>query len=200
MGYRRHILLLFTIFSNIPSFAQLDNARIHDLKEGRVIHDTSYIYWLPYEPGKKFFLIQGWQSQYSHKGELSLDFKMKSGNKVYAAREGIVTDVKEDSDRGGMGNEYLNDGNHIVILHSDGYYGGYWHLQKDGAFVNVGDTVKKGQLIGLSGNTGYSAFPHLHFWVYKKGDSLQTIPTRFQLRKDIRYLKPGQFYRSVHGN
>jgi murein DD-endopeptidase MepM/ murein hydrolase activator NlpD len=192
------ILLLSFLYSR-TTFSQLDNSTIRDLKGGRVIYDTSYIYWLPYEPGKKFFLIQGWQSQYSHKGELSLDFKMKSGNKVYAAREGIVSAVKKDSDRGGAKDEYLGDGNHVVILHSDGSYAGYWHLQKDGDFVNVGDTVNKGQLIGLSGNTGYSAFPHLHFWVYKSDSGAKkTIPTRFQLRNGIHYLRPGQFYKSIH--
>ncbi|MEI9909620.1 MAG: M23 family metallopeptidase [Bacteroidota bacterium] len=42
----------------------------------------------------------------------------------------------------------------------------YWHLQKDGALVNVGDTVKTGQAIALSGKTGYAAVPHLHFMVW----------------------------------
>src|SRR6185369_7524377 len=139
MGNCKFTFLIFILFGPILAFAQLDNKTIHDLKEGRVIYDTSYIYWLPYEPGKKFFLIQGWQSQFSHKGELSLDFKMKAGNKVFAAREGIVTEVKKDSDKGGTGDEYSAYGNHIVILHNDGSYGGYWHLQKDGAFVNPGD-------------------------------------------------------------
>ena len=83
MGNCKFTFLIFILFGPILAFAQLDNKTIHDLKEGRVIYDTSYIYWLPYEPGKKFFLIQGWQSQFSHKGELSLDFKMKAGNKIY---------------------------------------------------------------------------------------------------------------------
>jgi len=42
------------------------------------------------------------------------------------------------------------------------------YLKKDGVLVNVGDTVKQGQHIGYSGNTGYTAFPHLHFQVYDK--------------------------------
>ena len=54
----------------------------------------------------------------------------------------------------------------IVIQHPDGSRAGYWHLQKDGALVNVGDTVSKGQVIGLSGKTGYAFQPHLHFIVW----------------------------------
>ena len=191
------ILPLITLTSLI-STAQLDNQTIRDLKGGRIEKDTSYVYWLPYEHRKSYLLIQGWQSNMSHKNELSLDFKMKPGTTVCAAREGVVTSTREDSDRGGMKDEYMNDGNHVVIQHSDGSYAAYWHLQKDGVLVNEGDTVAKGQAIGLSGNTGYSAFPHLHFEVYKTSMSYSTIPTRFNTKKGIRYLRPGKFYRSIH--
>jgi murein DD-endopeptidase MepM/ murein hydrolase activator NlpD len=195
---RSAFLLPLAVVCFQQAAAQLDNATIRDLKGGRVINDTSYIYWLPYEMGKKFFLIQGWESSYSHKGELSLDFKMKTGTRIMAAREGIVKEVKEDSDKGGTKEEYLSEGNHIVIQHSDGTCSGYWHLQKDGSFVQQGDTVTKGQCIGLSGNTGYSAFPHLHFWVYKNDGGFKTLPTRFHTKSGPRYLRPGHFYQSVH--
>ena len=196
---KRIAMLWLLLFVAHNSFSQLDDRTIHDLKLGHVTRDTSYVYWLPYEPHKRFLLIQGWASKFSHNnGELSLDFKMRPGNKIYAAREGIVSDTKEDSNEGGAKDEYLNKGNYVVIRHSDGSLGGYWHLQKDGALVDKGDTVKKGQLIGLSGNTGYSAFPHLHFWVYNRDSVLKTYPTRFVTRKGIRYLRPGRSYLSVH--
>lgn len=191
-------LTVFVFFFSGSSIAQLSNNEIHDLKSGRVTGDSSYIYWLPYESGKKFWLVQGWQSHFSHKGELSLDFKMKTGTQIFAAREGIVSAVKEDAVDGAAKSEYLGNGNHVVIAHSDGSFAGYWHLQHEGVLVNVGDTIRKGQLIGLSGNTGYSAFPHLHFWVFKNEDGFKTIPTRFATRKGARYLRPGQFYRSLH--
>jgi murein DD-endopeptidase MepM/ murein hydrolase activator NlpD len=191
------LLSFITLLSFTTTRAQLSNQEIHDLKGGRVEKDTSYIYLLPFEPGKSFFLVQGWQSHFSHKGELSLDFKMKTGNNIYAAREGIVSAVKEDATLGGAKQENLGNGNHVVIKHSDGSYGGYWHLQFEGALVNVGDTVKRGQLIGLSGNTGYSAFPHLHFWVFREDGGFKTIPTRFITKTGIRYLRPGRFYKSV---
>jgi murein DD-endopeptidase MepM/ murein hydrolase activator NlpD len=191
--------LLSSLFSlsSLSLSAQLNNQAIRDLKGGRVENDTSYVYWLPYQNKKSFLLIQGWQSNMSHKNELSLDFKMKPGTKVCAAREGVVTSTKEDSDRGGMKAEYMGDGNHVVIRHVDGTYAAYWHLQKDGVIVNVGDNVYKGQAIGYSGNTGYSAFPHLHFEVYTSSMGYSTIPTRFLTRKGIRYLRPGKFYRSI---
>ena len=117
-------LSLFFLYS-FTSFAQLPNKTIHDLKSGRVTDDTSYVYWLPWQHHKSFLLIQGWQSSFSHKGELSLDFKMKTGTVICAAREGVITSTREDSDRGGAKSEYMNDGNHVIIRHSDGSYAGY---------------------------------------------------------------------------
>ena len=180
------------------SLAQLSDAKIRDLKLGQVSNDTSYVYWLPFEPGKKFFLVQGWESKHSHKDELSLDFKMKPGTKIFAARAGTVVAVKKDSDKGGVKDEYLDQGNHIIIEHADSSFAGYWHLEKNGAVVSIGEQVKKGQFIGTSGNTGYSAFPHLHFYVYTKHGALKTLPTRFATKDGVRYLRPGQFYTSIH--
>ena len=192
------ILFFIEILLNPGLFAQLPDSTIRDLKDGKVVNDTSYIYWLPFESGKKYFLVQGWESKHSHKDELSLDFKMKPGTKIFAAREGIVIKVKEDSDKGGVKDEYLNERNHIIIQHADGSYAGYWHLEKNGAQVNVDDHIVKGQYIGRSGNTGYSAFPHLHFYVYIRQSQFKTLPTRFVTSKGVRYLRPGQYYKSIH--
>jgi Peptidase family M23 len=66
---------------------------------------------------------------------------------------------KEGGDQGGWNKKYRPYGNNIVIQHPDGTRAGYWHLQHNGAWVSVGDTVRKGQAIGLSGKTGYAALP-----------------------------------------
>jgi murein DD-endopeptidase MepM/ murein hydrolase activator NlpD len=188
------LLFLFFAFS-ISANAQLTDKQIYDLKGGRVKPDNSPVYTLPFSKGSKFLLIQGYNSKMSHKGELSLDFKMQKGSKVCAAREGIVTATKADSDVGGLKDEYLSQGNHIIITHSDGSVAMYWHLKKDGVLVHVGDTVKQGQHIGYSGNTGYTAFPHLHFQVQDKNGN--DIATRFNTKKGIIYLRPGKYYKGV---
>jgi murein DD-endopeptidase MepM/ murein hydrolase activator NlpD len=176
--------------------AQLTDREIYDLKGGRVKPDNSYVYYLPFSKGSKFFLIQAYNSKMSHTKELSLDFKMKKGSKICAARDGVVIAAKADSDVGGLKDEYLSQGNHIIIRHSDGSTAMYWHLQKDGVLVNEGDTVKQGQHIGYSGNTGYTAFPHLHFQVQDKNGN--DIATRFITRKGIIYLRPAKYYKCVH--
>jgi murein DD-endopeptidase MepM/ murein hydrolase activator NlpD len=167
------------------------------LQKGIIKDDTSFVYQLPYEEGKKYCLIQGYFSRFSHKERAALDFKMKRGTKILAARAGIVVRAKEDGDRGGLNKKYRPYGNNIVIQHADGSRAGYWHLQKEGALVNVGDTVITGQLIGLSGKTGYAALPHLHFlvWDFDNKGQWQQVPTRFQTRKGIKYLKPLMKYK-----
>ena len=172
---------------------------IRDLKQGKFKDDSSYIYRLPFEAKKKVFLVQAYESKMSHKGERALDFKLKKGTRICAAREGVVTVLREDSDKGGLKQENLSDGNYITILHNDGSVAHYWHLQKNGVVVHTGDTIKRGQLIGLSGNTGFSAFPHLHFEVqgYDTNGNYVQLPTRFNTRRGAIYLRPGKFYRTL---
>lgn len=143
-------------------------------------------------------MAQGYESMFSHKSSKALDFKVKIGTKVCAARGGVVTAVRKDSDAGGLKQANLSDGNYVFIKHADGSEANYWHFQKDSVFVSVGDTVITGQLIGKSGNTGYSAFPHLHFEVrgYDANGNYTGLPTRFYTQQGVIYLRPGKFYRT----
>src|SRR5687767_13168567 len=97
--------------------------------------DTSYVYDLPYEKGKSYRVIQGYFSQFSHKERAALDFNMKPGARITAARGGVVLRLKEDSDKGGFNEKYRPHGNFVVIQHDDGSRAGYWHLKKDGVLV-----------------------------------------------------------------
>lgn len=174
---------------------------VTDLKNGKFKEDSSHIYTLPFEHKKKVYVVQGYQSMFSHKGEIAIDFKVKTGTKVCAARGGVVTAMREDSDERGLKTENLSDGNYIYIRHEDGSEANYWHFMKDGVLVNTGDTVKTGQVIGLSGNTGYSAFPHLHFEVRgydPASGSIKQLPTRFYTNDGVVYLWPRRFYKTVH--
>jgi murein DD-endopeptidase MepM/ murein hydrolase activator NlpD len=170
--------------------------QIKFLQKGILKDDTSYVYALPFEPGKKHCVLQGYFGPFSHKERAALDFKMKKGTKICAARDGVVTRVVEENTRGGWSRKNRPFANLIIIQHDDGSRSGYWHLQHNGALVNVGDTVKKGQVIGLSGKTGYSATPHLHFMVWASGGGRwQQVPTRFKTDKGILYLRGWKKYK-----
>jgi murein DD-endopeptidase MepM/ murein hydrolase activator NlpD len=180
---------------HINCFAQLPDREIRHLKTGRVTVDSSYVYALPYEAGKKYLFIQGANSNMSHTNELSFDFKMKKLSPICAARDGKVIATKSDSNKGGLKKEFLGDGNHVIIEHTDGSTAHYWHLSQNSVLVSIGEHVKKGQVIGASGNTGYTAFPHLHFQVFDaKGK--QVLP-RFSTNKGIHYLRPGRWYKQA---
>jgi murein DD-endopeptidase MepM/ murein hydrolase activator NlpD len=189
--------LLLTVQLCTTGYAQKDYT-IHDLKAGKFKEDNSFVYSLPYEKGTKHLLAQAYDSKFSHKGEYALDFKMKEGTKVCAARAGTVVSLRADSQKGGLKPEFLSEGNYIIIQHEDGSYGNYWHLRYNGALVAIGDTIKQGQVIGLSGNTGYTAFPHLHFEVTTAPVvSSQQVPTRFKTKKGVKYLRPAKWYKAV---
>ena len=169
------------------------------LLKGKLRDDTSYVYSLPYEPGKKHWIVQGYYGIFSHRDRAALDFVMPRGSKITAARDGVVTRVKEDGVKGGWNKKYRKEGNNVVIQHADGSRAGYWHLQHNGALVNLGDSVKKGQVIALSGKTGFTNTPHLHFIVWKSSkENWEQIPTRFQTSKGIKYLRAWRSYKSVN--
>lgn len=126
-------------------------------------------YILPFEQGKEYMLSQGNNGKFTHSGSsrFAFDFDMKEGSGVCAARDGIVAEIRDGSTVGGDNKRLIEEGNHIVIYHEDGTVAMYSHLQNKGIMVKLGEKVKAGQLIGLSGNTGYSSGPHLHFEVMR---------------------------------
>ena len=188
------VLMISCTVSNNPMRTQ-----IRQLQKGIIKDDTSYVYCLPFAYNTSHCLVQGYFSRYSHKNRAALDFKIKKGTTVFAARNGVIIRVKEDGYKGGWNKKYRPEGNFIIVQHVDGSRAGYWHLQHNGALVNVGDTVVQGQLIGLSGRTGYALFSHLHFlvWRFNKDGQWQQTATRFNTSKGIIYLRPFRRYRNI---
>jgi len=112
------------------------------------VADPKVVYELPYSPEEKHKLIQGYLGSFSHyKGspnEYAYDFVMPVGTTVRAARDGVVTGVRQDSDVRGTTPAFMTSGNYIIVRHSDGTYAEYMHLKKDGAMVAPRDTVTTG--------------------------------------------------------
>jgi len=147
------------------------------------LHDDEQLYMLPYENGKSYRVLQGYGSRFSHVGleQYAVDFNMSVGTPVHAARAGVVARIKESSDKGCWDDGCGAYANYIVVLHDDGTTGEYYHLQQNGALIDVGDHIVAGQKIALSGNTGHTTMPHLHFAVYRAAEwgNTQSIPVRF---------------------
>jgi len=93
-----------------------------------------------------------------------------------------VMQVESDFEKAGLNRErYGGRANFVRILHDDGSMALYAHLKSEGVLVRVGQRVRAGQPIGLSGNTGFTTGPHLHFAVQiNRGMKLESIPFRMQ--------------------
>lgn len=158
----------------------------YDWTVGRmdVNHDDDHLYAFPYAKNRSYRVLQGYGSRFSHTGreEFSVDFDMNTGTPVHAARSGVVAQTEESHSKGCWDDGCGKYANYITVLHTDGTIGKYFHLQKDGVLVDVGDSIARGQKIGLSGNTGHTTMPHLHFGVYRAidGGRMQSIAVRFQ--------------------
>ena len=70
------------------------------------------------------------------------------------------------------------DFNYVVVRHDDDTFAQYQHLTKNGVLAKLGDEVTVDQAIALSGNSGVSAAPHLHFVVYtvESATRLKSMP------------------------
>ncbi len=147
------------------------------------VHNDDIRYAPPLQPVSHYPVIQGFNGNYSHQGasRYTIDFDAPEGTPVLAARGGIVIDTKADGQLGGPSKSLAKHANYVAILHDDGTTGEYYHLRFDGVAVSRGDTVKTGQLIGYTGNTGFSSQPHLHFGVYiaKPHGRYDSVPVSF---------------------
>lgn len=146
------------------------------------------------EPGKTYFLpdarlasyklreiagdlfrwpVRGWITSYygwrddpfsgSRSFHNGLDIGVDVGTPVLAPMAGIVAETGYSS----------ISGNYILIAHHGGWSSYYFHLSK--ILVSDGESVALGQRIALSGNTGYTTGPHLHFSVFKNGRSVNPL-------------------------
>lgn len=151
--------------------------------------DRNVLYRLPFEAGRSYRVAQGYHGTRTHKGrdEYAVDFSMRKGTPVCAARAGVVVDLKESSKSGGPDESFRTQSNYVCIAHADGTVAEYHHLHYEGVLVEVGQRVETGQRIAISGNTGYSTGPHLHFCVYSAvdGRTRRSHPVTFITPKGI---------------
>jgi len=158
------------------------------------------IYRLPYADGLAFHIGQAPGGPLSTHGtpdsEYAVDIGMPERTPVVAARDGIVVYTEARESYGGRHPDLMSRANAVRIQHSDGTIALYAHLAHGGVNVFPGQRVKAGMQIGLSGSTGYSSGPHLHFavqTVLRAGDRLTTysLPFNFYVGRPAAVFAPG---------
>ena len=151
------------------------------------VHGNSASYRVPYSVGTSYPITQTFPETITHVTRDSmhaLDLAMPVGTNIVAARDGVVFDVASTNFKGGADAEqYASLANVVRILHDDGSFAVYAHLNWNSIRVRPGDRVTAGQYIADSGNTGFSSGPHLHFAVQKNmGMRIDSLPIAFRGR------------------
>lgn len=165
---------------------------------------TPYAYALPFGVGQERRVIQGFGGAFSHHGSshYAVDFDAPEGTPILAAREGLVVATHAAATGNGATPEWLDYTrmNFILVRHDDGTLGEYLHLLPGGVRVRAGQRVERLDFIGLSGNTGYSTRPHLHFHVMtasEHGGLAHSFPIEFEIAPGVRAAPvEGRSYRA----
>lgn len=121
---------------------------------------------LPWTANVTFMVSQGHNGG-SHVGvgAWAWDFATPAGTPIRAAHVGTVRLVKGNSAVGGCDPAYANDANYVIVDQGNGFESLYLHLGS--VTVGAGQAIQRGDLIGYSGQTGWSCGAHLHFQVQR---------------------------------
>lgn len=119
--------------------------------------------------------IRDWDcSGYTYDGHQGHDSAIRTfreqaiGVPVFAVLDGQVVDARDGEPD--MNTEPVNvPANYVILDHGGGYYALYWHLKRGSVAVQTGQTVAAGTQLGLTGSSGFSTGPHLHFESWNNG-------------------------------
>jgi murein DD-endopeptidase MepM/ murein hydrolase activator NlpD len=145
-------------------------------------HRPSRPYRAPFAPGLQFPVSQAPPDAVTHVDDANrhaVDFALPEGTAVHAARAGIVINVAGAHREGGL--QPHAAANFVQVLHADGTYAVYAHLQAASVRVRPGQRVERGEWLARSGHTGYGTGPHLHFAVLRNaGLRAESVPLQFE--------------------
>lgn len=155
----------------------------------------------PFPKGKRYKVIQGYNGRFTHNdlySRYAIDFNLKIGDTITSVDSGYIVGLIEDYKDYGTTKEWLDNdkSNYITVYHPhSGLFSQYVHLDHKGALLKLGESVKKGQAIGISGRTGFTTMPHLHFNVKIPNDKNGLISTEIEFEngvagRDLKIKKP----------
>jgi murein DD-endopeptidase MepM/ murein hydrolase activator NlpD len=125
--------------------------------------------------------VQVYPDGKTYKGDPSDNKNYRAyGTEIHAVADGVVTQVGDGIPQNTPGAKSLAvpitletvGGNHVIMEIGNGLFAFYAHMQPGSLRVNVGDKVRRGQVLGLLGNTGNSSEPHLHFQICSANSEL----------------------------
>ncbi len=122
--------------------------------------------------GNRTVTVRGKTKKDFHAG-IDLISNSTKDDYIIAFEDGVVYSIKNSIS--GFSEKYAT-GNYVYINHEDGFVTKYHHIKKGSIRVKKNQFVKKGDIIGYTGNTGYVTGNHLHFAIYKDGKSKNPKP------------------------
>jgi len=106
-----------------------------------------------------------------------VDFALPEGTPIMAIADGVVIARESRFAKSYEDPKFVDKANYVEIRHPNGYSSCYVHLKWHSVKVKIGQRVRRGQIVALSGCTGYATYPHLHFGLYDKDGN--NVPVRF---------------------
>lgn len=146
-------------------------------------HRPDGSYRVPFAVAAAYPVSQAYPHAVTHNtpgSRYAVDIRMPVGTDIYAARGGVVFEVASTHFEGGVDRAKAASANLVRILHEDGTFAVYAHLNWNSIRVGLGDVVVRGEYIADSGNTGFTTGPHLHFAVQRnRGMGIESLPFSF---------------------
>lgn len=113
--------------------------------------------------GMRFHPLLGYSRMHA-----GIDFAASTGTPIYAVTDGRVV----------FAGRHGGHGNYVKLAHSGGLGTGYGHMSR--IAVSAGESVRRGEIIGYVGSTGLSTGPHLHYEVYRNGQTVNPMSVKFE--------------------
>jgi murein DD-endopeptidase MepM/ murein hydrolase activator NlpD len=181
--------------ATVPAHGQVLVSRLHPATAGQPWQYRLQMHGVPGAPGMSArdvpyrlpLALAVWRisqgpggpTHASDDSRFAMDFPAPPGTPVLAARAGVVMQLADQWPDDGSPGERLDHANFVRVLHDDGSMALYAHLARNGVRVRPGQRVGGGEVLGLSGNSGFSRGPHLHFVVQvNRGMQLVSVPFR----------------------
>lgn len=143
-------------------------------------YDATFAYQIPFTLAQTTQISQGFNGSFTHSephSRYAIDIPLPEGTPVVAARSGTVVEVVENNTGAATADFAKTKANVVRLAHDDGSMTVYAHLKTFSSKVRVGQKVSQGEVLALSGNTGFSTGPHLHFAVQiNQGGELVAVP------------------------